>query len=65
MTRPTETSLLQNASTLKTLREALSSHMELSKYFLGMHALFDGEVVQVNIDLSPCPVDFSDCLDLV
>jgi hypothetical protein len=37
--------------------------MELSEYFLGMHALFDGgvvfarDVVQVNIDL-PCPVDF-------
>jgi hypothetical protein len=51
-------------SPLKTLREALSSHMELSEYFLGMHALFDGDVVfardvvQVNIDLSPCPVDF-------
>ncbi len=56
--------MFQNASNLKTVREALSSHMKLSEYFLAMHAFFDGEVVfardvvQVNIDLSPFPVDF-------
>ncbi|AUW42659.1 hypothetical protein CUJ84_Chr002300 [Rhizobium leguminosarum] len=38
--------------------------MEIPEYFLGMHAFFDGEVVfardvvQVNFDLSPFPVDF-------
>lgn len=56
--------MFQTASNLRTLREALSSHMELSEYFLGMHAFFDGEVVfardvvQVNFDLSPFLVDF-------
>ncbi|MGV2104375.1 MULTISPECIES: hypothetical protein [unclassified Rhizobium] len=56
--------MFQAASNLKTLRDALSSHMELSDYFLGMHAFFDGEVifardvVQVNTDFPPFPVDF-------
>ncbi|WP_245485401.1 hypothetical protein [Rhizobium leguminosarum] len=59
-----ETALFQTASNLKILREELSNHMELPEYFLGMHAFFDGEVVfardvvQVNFDLSPFPVDF-------
>jgi hypothetical protein len=56
--------LFQTASNLKILREELSDHMEIPEYFLGMHAFFGGEVVfardvvQVNFDLSPFPVDF-------
>lgn len=37
--------MFQTASNLKTLRDALSSHMELPEYFLGMHGFFDGEVI--------------------
>ncbi|ACI58353.1 hypothetical protein Rleg9DRAFT_4920 [Rhizobium leguminosarum bv. trifolii WSM597] len=56
--------MFQTASNLKTLCDALSSHLELSEYLLGIHAFFDGEVifardvVHVNMDLSPFPVDF-------
>jgi hypothetical protein len=58
--------LFQKPSNLKILREELLNHLELMEYFLGMHAFFDGEVifardvVQVNFDLSPFPVDFDD-----
>ena len=61
--------MFQTASSLKTLRDILSSHMELPEYFLGMHAFFDGEVifardvVHVNIDLAPFPVDFQNLWD--
>ncbi|WP_247750227.1 hypothetical protein [Rhizobium sp. 16-449-1b] len=57
--------MFQTTSNLKILREALSSHLELSQYFLGIHTFFDGEVifardvVQVNVDLGPFPVDFA------
>jgi hypothetical protein len=56
--------LFQTASNLKIFREVLSEHLQLAEYFLGMHAFFDGEVlfardvVQVDFDLSPFPVDF-------
>lgn len=63
--------MFQKPSNLKILREILSSHMELPEYFLGMHALFDGEVifardvVQVNLDLPPFPADFAKVWDWV
>ena len=56
--------MFQTTSSIKTLRDALSSHMERPEYFLGVHAFFDGEVifardvVHVNLDLSPFPMDF-------
>jgi hypothetical protein len=56
--------MFQTTSNLKTLRYALSTHMELPEYFLGMHAFYDGEVifardvVQVNMEFPPFPVDF-------
>ena len=56
--------MFRTTSNLKTLRDALSRHMELSEYFLGMHAFFDVEVifardvVQVNFEFAPFPVDF-------
>jgi len=59
-----ESCMFQKTSNLKTLRDALSSHLELPEYFLGIHAFFDAEVifardvVHVNMDLSPFPVDF-------
>ncbi len=61
--------MFQTSSNLKTLRDALSSHMDLPEYFLGMHAFFDGEVifardvVHLNMDLSPFPVDFQNLWD--
>ena len=61
--------MFQTSSNLKTLRDTLSSHMELPEYFLGMHAFFDGEVifardvVHLNMDLSPFPVDFQSLWD--
>jgi len=61
--------MFQTTSNLKTLREALSDHMELSEYFLGMHAFYNGEVVfardvvQVNMEFSPFPVDFENLWD--
>lgn len=56
--------MFQTTSNLKTLRDTLSNHMELPEYFLGMHAFYDGEVVfardvvQLNMEFSPFPVDF-------
>jgi hypothetical protein len=58
-------SMFQTPSNLKSLRDHLSDHMELPEYFLGIHAVFDGEVifardvVQVNLELPPFPVDFA------
>ena len=45
--------MFQTTSNLKTLREALSDHMELSEYFLGMHAFYNGEVVYLTRPRSP------------
>ncbi len=56
--------MFQTPSNLKILREALSDHMDMSEHFLGLHAIFDGEiifardVVQLNLDMPPFPVDF-------
>jgi hypothetical protein len=56
--------VFQKTSNLRMLKDALSAHMDLPEYFLGIHAFFDGEVifardvVHVNMDLSPFPVDF-------
>ncbi len=56
--------MFQTPSNLKILRESLSNHLDMSEYFLGMHAFFDGEVifardvVQLNLELPPFPVDF-------
>lgn len=61
--------MFHTTSNLKTLRDALSEHMELPEYFLGMHAFYDGEVifardvVQVNMELPPFPVDFDNAWD--
>lgn len=59
-----ETWVFHTISNLKTLRDALSSYLELPEYFLGIHAFFDAEVifardvVHVNMELSPFPVNF-------
>jgi hypothetical protein len=56
--------MFQKPSNLKILRDNLSEHIELSEYFLRLHAVFDGEiifardVVHVNFDLVPFSVDF-------
>lgn len=61
--------MFETASNLKVLHDTLSSNMELPEYFLGIHAFFDGEVifardvVQVNAELSPFPVDFENVWD--
>jgi hypothetical protein len=57
--------VFQKTSNLKILKDALSAHMRLPEYFLGIHAFFDGEVifardvVHLNVDLSPFPLDFA------
>ncbi|WP_245267835.1 hypothetical protein [Rhizobium sp. 2MFCol3.1] len=57
--------MFQTATNLNIFRDALAAHMDLAEYFLGIHAFFDGEViflrdvVHVNMDLAPFPVDFS------
>ncbi|MGO4437614.1 hypothetical protein [Rhizobium sp. RAF56] len=56
--------MFQASSNLKVLREVLCDHLELPDHFLGVHAFFDGDtifardVVQVNYELIPFPVDF-------
>ncbi len=37
--------MFQNASTLKSLREAFIDTIRRSEYFIGIHAFFDGEVI--------------------
>lgn len=46
--------MFQTASNLKIFREALSEHLQLPEYFLGMHAFFDVEVVFARAGQSRC-----------
>lgn len=55
--------MFETPSTLKELSAALIQYMERSEYFLGIHALFDSEVVfardvvHVNFEMPAFPVD--------
>jgi hypothetical protein len=55
--------MFETPSSLNELREALNDNLDNSEYFLGIHALFEGEVifardvVHLNLELPAFPVD--------